>query len=228
LNEYYSVTTPTLIHNRKKPNRSNELNKFDYKYMLSANDFIKKYGAEKWFDNGTYIVNKEDKVIPNYNLNIMKKEIIEPEEVFDIGVMTYHIFTAQGVTVSNCMPSRMTIGQLVEMVAAKVGAIEGHYIDGTPYCDYDVRKLPEMLEKLGFNKYGNETLYCGMTGKKIEAEIFMCPSYQVRLKHMTADKYHSRSRGPRQALTRQPLEGRSRDGGLKIGKPFCLIVLWQH
>jgi DNA-directed RNA polymerase II subunit RPB2 len=81
-----------------------------------------------------------------------------------------------------------------------------------------------MLEKLGFNKYGNEVLYCGMTGKKMEAEIFMAPSYQIRLKHMTADKYHSRSRGPRQALTRQPLEGRSRDGGLKIGKPFCLRV----
>jgi DNA-directed RNA polymerase II subunit RPB2 len=127
----------------------------------------------------------------------------------------------------HCQPSRMTIGQLVEMVAAKIGAIEGHYIDGTPYCDYDVRKLPEMLENLGFNKYGNEILYCGMTGKKIEAEIFMCPSYQVRLKHMTADKYHSRSRGPRQALTRQPLEGRSRDGGLKIGKPFCLTVFTQ-
>jgi DNA-directed RNA polymerase II subunit RPB2 len=112
----------------------------------------------------------------------------------------------------------MTIGQLVECVASKIGAIEGTFVDGTPYCDYDVRKLPEALEKLGFNKYGNETLYCGMTGKKIQAEIFMGPTYQVRLKHMTADKYHSRSRGPRQALTRQPLEGRSRDGGLKIGE----------
>ncbi|NDC32071.1 MAG: hypothetical protein EBZ58_14310, partial [Bacteroidetes bacterium] len=81
--------------------------------------------------------------------------------------------------------------------------------------------------KLGYNKYGNEVLYCGMTGKKIEAEIFIGPTYAVRLKHMTADKYHSRSRGPRQALTRQPLEGRSRDGGLKIGKPFCLTVRMQ-
>ena len=132
-------------------------------------------------------------------------------------------FTSEGIVPDvimnpHCLPSRMTIGQLVECVAAKIGAIEGTFIDGTPYCDYDVRKLPEALEKLGYNKYGNETLYCGMTGKKIEAEIFMGPTYQVRLKHMTADKYHSRSRGPRQALTRQPLEGRSRDGGLKIGE----------
>lgn len=132
-------------------------------------------------------------------------------------------FTADGMVPDvimnpHCLPSRMTIGQLVECVASKIGAIEGTFVDGTPYCDYDVRKLPEALEKLGFNKYGNETLYCGMTGKKIQAEIFMGPTYQVRLKHMTADKYHSRSRGPRQALTRQPLEGRSRDGGLKIGE----------
>ena len=135
-------------------------------------------------------------------------------------------FTSEGMVPDvimnpHCMPSRMTIGQLVECVASKIGAIEGHFVDGTPYCDYDVRKMPEILEKLGYNKYGNETLYCGMTGRKMDAEIFMGPTYQVRLKHMTADKYHSRSRGPRQALTRQPLEGRSRDGGLKIGKHFA-------
>ena len=132
-------------------------------------------------------------------------------------------FTSEGLVPDIIMnphsqPSRMTIGQLVECLASKIGAIDGTFIDGTPYCDYDVRKLPDVLEKLGYNKYGNEILYCGMTGKKIEAEIFMGPTYTVRLKHMTADKYHSRSRGPRQALTRQPLEGRSRDGGLKIGE----------
>ena len=132
-------------------------------------------------------------------------------------------FTSEGLVPDiimnpHCQPSRMTIGQLIECVASKIGAITGTYMDGTPYCDYDVQKLPEMLEKLGYNKYGNEILYCGMTGKKMEAEIFMGPTYTIRLKHMTADKYHSRSRGPRQALTRQPLEGRSRDGGLKIGE----------
>ena len=218
LNEYYSLLTPTLAHNRRRENRSNDLNIFDYNFMETAEEFIKMCGADSWFDKGTYIVKRTDRHIPNYYLGIMKNEQIESEEVFDIGVMTYHLFIANGSTVSNCMPSRMTIGQLVEMTAAKIGAIDGQFIDGTPYCDYDVRKLPEMLEKLGYNKYGNEILYCGMTGKKIEAEIFMAPSYQVRLKHMTADKYHSRSRGPRQALTRQPLEGRSRDGGLKIGE----------
>jgi hypothetical protein len=224
LNEYYSLLTPTLAHNRRKANRSTEINVFDYNYMETAEEFIKLCGADSWFDKGTYIVNRMDAHISNYYLGIMKNEKAGIEEVFDIGVMEYHLFIANGSTVHNCLPSRMTIGQLVECVASKIGAIEGHFVDGTPYCDYDVRKLPEKLEALGFNKYGNEVLYCGMTGRKMEAEIFMGPTYQVRLKHMTADKYHSRSRGPRQALTRQPLEGRSRDGGLKIGKPFCLKV----
>jgi len=224
LNDYYSLLTPVLAHNRRRANRSTDINVFDYNFMQTAEEFIKECSAGTWFDKGTYIVKRTDKTIPNYYMGIMKKESGDTREVFDIGVMTYHLFTSNGCCVHNCLPSRMTIGQLVEMTAAKIGSIEGHFIDGTPYCDYDVRKLPEMLEKLGFNKYGNEVLYCGMTGKKMEAEIFMAPSYQIRLKHMTADKYHSRSRGPRQALTRQPLEGRSRDGGLKIGKPFCLRV----
>ena len=70
-------------------------------------------------------------------------------------------------------------------------------------------------------------MYCGMTGKKMDAQIFIGPCYQIRLKHMVQDKVHGRARGPRQALTRQPLEGRSREGGFKIGKPFCLRVRMQ-
>lgn len=142
-------------------------------------------------------------------------------------------FTESGIVPDMIMnpcaiPSRMTVGQLIECMSAKIGAIEGHFVDGTPFNDYNVKELPTILKKLGYNAFGTETMYCGITGKKMEAQIFIGPTYCVRLKHMTLDKIHSRSRGPRQALTRQPLEGRSRDGGLKIGKPFCLIVLWQH
>jgi DNA-directed RNA polymerase II subunit RPB2 len=115
------------------------------------------------------------------------------------------------------LPSRMTIGQLVECLSSKEAAITGKFVDGTPFNDYDVTKLPELLSKLGYSSYGTETMYCGMTGKKMDAQIFIGPTYQIRLKHMVQDKVHGRARGPRQALTRQPLEGRSRDGGLKIG-----------
>ena len=93
--------------------------------------------------------------------------------------------------------------------------------------DYDIKTIPDILKKLGYSPHGTEVMYNGMTGKKIEAEIFIGPTYQVRLKHLVQDKVHGRATGPRQALTRQPLEGRSRDGGLKIGRPFCLRVRMQ-
>lgn len=116
------------------------------------------------------------------------------------------------------IPSRMTHAQLLECLASKYGAETGQYVDGTPFNNYDVAKLPDLLKSVGFNPYGTETMYCGITGKKMQSEIFIGPTYYMRLKHMVLDKVHSRSIGPKQAITRQPLEGRSRDGGLKIGE----------
>jgi len=132
-------------------------------------------------------------------------------------------FTESGIVPDMIMnphaiPSRMTAGQLIECLASKEAAINGHFVDGTPFCDYNIREIPEILKKLGYSENGTEIMYNGMTGKKIEVRIFIGPTYQVRLKHMVEDKVHGRARGPRQALTRQPLEGRSRDGGLKIGE----------
>ena len=132
-------------------------------------------------------------------------------------------FTEEGIVPDLIMnphsiPSRMTVAQLIESVASKVAANTGKFMDGTPFNNYDVTQLPEILEKLGYQPHGTETMYCGITGKKMKSEIFIGPTYYMRLKHMVLDKVHSRSIGPRQALTRQPLEGRSRDGGLKIGE----------
>ena len=128
---------------------------------------------------------------------------------------------------THSLPSRMTVGQLVECLASKEAAISGHFVDGTPFSDYNIKEIPDILKKLGYSPHGTEVMYNGLTGKKIESQIFIGPTYQVRLKHMVQDKVHGRARGPRQALTRQPLEGRSRDGGLKIGRPFCLRVRMQ-
>jgi DNA-directed RNA polymerase beta subunit len=131
-------------------------------------------------------------------------------------------FTADGVVPDLIMnphafPSRMTVGQLIEMVMGKVCALTGTQGDGTAHEPVDMESLQNSLEKLGYNKTGRETLYCGMTGKKIETMIFMGPSYYQRLRHMVDDKIHARSRGPLQIWTRQPVEGRSRDGGLRLG-----------
>ena len=117
-----------------------------------------------------------------------------------------------------CIPSRMTIGQLLECVMGKANALNGSYSDATPFNDYGIEDAKKILKSKGFNEYGYETLYNGMTGKKMQAQIFIGPTYYLRLKHMVLDKIHSRSQGPRQILTRQPPEGRSRDGGLRFGE----------
>ena len=90
----------------------------------------------------------------------------------------------------HAIPSRMTVAQLVEAVSAKIGAIDGKFMDGTPFMDYNVRDLPNILKKLGYSPHGTEVMYCGITGRKIEAEIFIGPTYYMRLKHMTLDKVH--------------------------------------
>uniref|UniRef100_A0A6C0EE33 DNA-directed RNA polymerase n=1 Tax=viral metagenome TaxID=1070528 RepID=A0A6C0EE33_9ZZZZ len=115
-------------------------------------------------------------------------------------------------------PTRMSLGHFIECLASKEAAETGHFVDGTPFNNYDVKQLPEALKKLGYSPYGTEKMYCGLTGRMMDVEIFMGPVYKIRLKHMVLDKVHGRARGPKQALTRQPLEGRSRDGGLKIGE----------
>lgn len=132
-------------------------------------------------------------------------------------------FTEEGIVPDlimnpHAIPSRMTVGQLIECIASKIGAVEGKFMDGTPFNNYNVRDLPNILKKLGYSPYGTETMYCGITGKKMQAQIFIGPTYYMRLKHMVLDKIHGRSRGPRQALTRQPLEGRAKGGGLRIGE----------
>ena len=118
-------------------------------------------------------------------------------------------------------PTRMSVAHFIETLASKVAAETGEFVDGTPFNDYDVSQLPIALKKLGYSPYGTEVMYCGITGRKMDAEIFIGPSYNIRLKHMVQDKVHGRARGPKQSLTRQPLEGRSKDGGLKIGRYFA-------
>ena len=118
----------------------------------------------------------------------------------------------------HAVPSRMTIAQLMECMFGKICSMRGTLGDGTPYSHLPVKTLKEHLLDLGMHPYGNEVLYNGMTGEMIQTEIFMGPTFYQRLKHMVIDKKHSRARGPIVSLTRQPCEGRSRDGGLRVGE----------
>ena len=118
----------------------------------------------------------------------------------------------------HAVPSRMTIAQLMECIFGKVCVRKGTLGDGTPYSHLKVDELRAQMLELGMHPYGNEILYNGQTGEMIQAEIFMGPTFYQRLKHMVIDKKHSRARGPIVSLTRQPCEGRSRDGGLRVGE----------
>ncbi len=116
------------------------------------------------------------------------------------------------------IPSRMTIAHLLELLAGKVGALSGRYIDGTTFDSEPEEKLREELLEAGFRDNGTETLYNGMTGQQLKARIYVGNMYYLRLKHMVANKIHSRARGPIQLLTRQPTEGRAKEGGLRLGE----------
>jgi DNA-directed RNA polymerase II subunit RPB2 len=132
-------------------------------------------------------------------------------------------FTSEGVKPDiiinpHAIPSRMTIAQLKETLLGKVLLDLGLFGDGTSFGELGINTIKEELLNVGYEAHGNELLYNGLTGEQIETSIFMGPVFYQRLKHMVNDKQHSRSIGPMVNLTRQPAEGRSRDGGLRFGE----------
>ena len=122
------------------------------------------------------------------------------------------IFSPHGI------PSRMTISHLIEMVAGKVGSLSGRHVDGTAFDAEPEDRLRKELLGLGFREDGTELMYNGETGEQYEAKIFIGNMYYLKLKHMVSNKLHSRARGPIQLLTRQPTEGRAKEGGLRLGE----------
>ena len=118
----------------------------------------------------------------------------------------------------HAIPSRMTIGQLKETLLGKVLLQLGLFGDGTSFGDFHISEICSILQNNGYESNGNQLMHNGLTGEQLECSVFIGPVFYQRLKHMVNDKAHSRSNGPMVNLTRQPAEGRSKDGGLRFGE----------
>ncbi len=140
--------------------------------------------------------------------------LISPQDIpFSAsGIIPDLIFTPHGIS------SRMTISHLIELIGAKVGALNGRFVDGTLFEAETEDGLRKELQSLGFRNDGTEVFYDGRTGRQMLARIYVGNMYYLRLRHMVGNKMQSRARGPIQLLTRQPTEGKAKEGGLRLGE----------
>jgi DNA-directed RNA polymerase beta subunit len=212
---YYKVSIITKQNQpwiNKKQNESNVEKLIDYEgkvYCIEMPSSHTYYMRESTFNPSVLIGNSSRHGQKGTVGNII------PEEDMP--------FTRNGVRPDiiinpHAIPSRMTIGQLKETLLGKVLVELGLFGDGTSFGELDVDTISKKLLDLGYEAHGNELMYNGLTGEQIECSVFMGPVFYQRLKHMVNDKQHSRSFGPMVNLTRQPAEGRSRDGGLRFGE----------
>ena len=141
--------------------------------------------------------------------------LIVPEEDIPFtssGIKPDVIFNPHG------LPGRMTVGYLLELLAGKVGGLNGKVVDGTTFAGESKKELEGQLKEMGFRYDGKETMYNGITGKMMGVKIFVGNLYYLKLKYMVANKIHGRASGKIALLTRQPIEGRARGGALRLGE----------
>jgi DNA-directed RNA polymerase II subunit RPB2 len=218
-------------------------------------EWLKQIRAHSFFEKGSHCIDRYATSIPYYCLPVSNVETSTIEQVWDITVEDLHSFIADGLMVHNCgmvyrqedmpfnhegitpdliinahaIPSRMTINMLMEMILGKAGSLSGELHDATAF-EHSGEEIMQLVEKPllenGFETQGNELLYNGMTGEPFQAKVFMGVCFYQRLKHLVSAKIHTRSSaGDVQSLSRQPVAGRSRDGGNRLPQWNVIILL---
>ena len=203
----------------------NPLSFYDNSQLLKKNDIGM---VDKVYYNN---LNNEQKYV---KIRIRKEKIPEPGDKFcsrfgqkgTIGMIIEHVnmpFTKDGIVPDiivnpHAIPSRMTIGQLLETLLGKTGVHEGTITNHLPFSDTNIKEIGNTLESYGYEKHCNEVLYNGFTGEQLKVNIFIGPTFYQRLTHQVAEKYYSRNEGPVATLNKQPVGGRSLGGGLRIGE----------
>ena len=220
LNTYYSLSTLYAISNQRKECRSQSLKNFDYDYFPTFEQHLESIGCLGWFSRREkkYINTQKDEFVSTFLTSVVDVRPCGEEEVYDIGVSEHHYFVAENCVVSNCIPSRMTIGKLVEIMASKVAVMKGESVNATAFRNFNLDEYCDNLAFYGYDRYGTETMFNGMTGDLFESRIFVGPCYYQALKHHVQDKIQQRARGPVKVTTHQPTAGRTNQGGLKLGE----------
>lgn len=223
-NEYYSYGTLDQVRNRRRKDRHSELMKWDYTHIEDADKYLHNIGAYHWFrtEQGTggadYIVKRDDTHMPNFFLKLHDIRSIGQEEVFDLGVWKTHTLMASGIATLNCIPSRMTMSYIMELLASKHGAMRGVHINGGAFKPFNMNEYRQTMVDYGMHEFGYEKMRSGTSGKPLQAIIYMGPVFFQALKHHVKDKAQVRSTGQVKPMTRQPPKGRGNRGGLRFGE----------
>jgi DNA-directed RNA polymerase beta subunit len=215
--DYYSLSSFKDLRSRRN-SRNNYLKRFEYGSFPDAAKFLTEAGCVSWFQD-QYVTQRGADGVETFTLKLLDRRSAGEDMVYDISVSHVESLVANGLFSHNCIPSRMTMGMIIEIVASKLAALQGERVNATAFRPFDIDELRRNLKQYGYNEFGNEVMHNGMTGKRFKAQIFIGPCYYQALRHHVQDKIQMRSRGAINPVSHQPVGGRARHGGLRSIRP---------